>query len=100
MVPVANDRAESLRTRAVKGAAMPTFSNMALYYRASCPFCRRVLSFMRDNDIELELRDTTNPDTRAELARIGGKPQVPCLLIAGKPMYESADIIAYLGEQL
>ena len=79
---------------------MATYENMALYYRASCPFCRRVLSFMRDSGIEMELRDTTNPDTRAELVRIGGKPQVPCLLVDGKPLYESADIVAYLADRL
>lgn len=78
---------------------MATFANMVLYYKPTCPYCRRVLSFMEDNDIVLELRDTTNPDVRAELARIGGKPQVPCLLIDGKPLYESADIVSYLNEQ-
>ena len=28
----------------------------------------------------------------------GGKVQVPCLFIDGKAMYESDDIIAYLGK--
>lgn len=79
---------------------MATFANMVLYYKPTCPYCRRVLSFMEDNDIVLELRDTTNPDVRAELVRIGGKPQVPCLLIDGKPLYESADIVSYLSGQL
>lgn len=79
---------------------MKTFSNMALYYRASCPFCRRVLSFMDERGIELELRDTTDPATRDELVRIGGKQQVPCLLVDGAPLYESADIVAFLDRKL
>ena len=28
----------------------------------------------------------------------GGKEQVPCLFIDGKPLYESLDIIAWLEE--
>ena len=78
---------------------MPTFSNMVLYYRPTCPYCQRVLSFMRERDIQLELRDTTDADLRAELVRVDGKPQVPCLVIDGSAMYESADIIAYLDAQ-
>ena len=72
---------------------------MILYYRPTCPYCQRVLSFMRERDIQLELRDTSSADARAELVRIGGKSQVPCLVIDGSAMYESADIIAYLDAQ-
>ncbi len=75
---------------------MTTFDDMVLYYKPTCLFCQRVLSFMKDCGIEIALRDTADPAVRAELVRIGGKPQVPCLVIDGKPLYESADIIAYL----
>ena len=35
-------------------------------------------------------------EDRARLLRDGGKEQVPCLFIDGKPMYESLDIIEWL----
>lgn len=70
-----------------------------LFMMPTCPFCQKVLSFMKDRGIELPLRDiTAEPEARAELERVGGKVQVPCLFIDGKPMYESGDIIAYLDK--
>ena len=36
----------------------------------------------------------------AELVRVGGKRQVPCLFIDGEPLYESLDIIAWLEREL
>ena len=39
-----------------------------------------------------------DPDAADELARVGGKRQVPCLFIDGKPLYESLDIIKWLEE--
>ena len=33
---------------------------------------------------------------KLELIRVGGKQQVPCLFIDGKPMYESLDIVEWL----
>ena len=41
-----------------------------------------------------------DPVARDELVRVGGKGQVPCLFVDGEPMYESEDIIAYLGANL
>ena len=52
--------------------------------------------FMDDNKITMDTRDTLQPGNQNDLVRIGGKKQVPCLVINGKPLYESDDIIAYL----
>jgi len=42
------------------------------------------------------MKDTReNPAYRDELIKIGGKPQVPCLVIDGKVLYESLDIIEW-----
>lgn len=72
-----------------------------LYTMGPCPFCRRVESFMRDHGIELPRKDIlTDPGAREELISIGGKGQVPCLVIDGKALYESADIIAYMDKHL
>lgn len=86
--------------RWMEGNVMTTLSDMVLYFKPTCPYCQRVLSFMEDRGIEIELRNTMDPAMRAELVGIGGKPQVPCLVIDGKPLYESADIITHLGERM
>ncbi|WP_019239663.1 MULTISPECIES: glutaredoxin family protein [Enorma] len=71
-----------------------------LYIMPTCPYCRKVLLYMSQHDIELPLRDiTADTEARATLERVGGKAQVPCLFIDGAPMYESDDIIAYLGKE-
>ena len=67
----------------------------------SCQFCRKVLNFMDAHGVELPLRDiTSEPDARETLEKVGGKVQVPCLFIDGKPLYESDDIISYIGENI
>ncbi len=72
---------------------------LTLYVTTWCPFCRRVLRFMDEHGIELDVRTIdTNDDDRAHLLEHGGKTQVPCLFIDGSPLYESADIIAYLAK--
>lgn len=76
-------------------------TNYELFYRPTCPFCQKVLSYMREHDIDLPLRDiSSDPGARDELVSVGGKSQVPCLFINGAPMYESGDIIAYLAANL
>lgn len=73
---------------------------LELYYTPVCPFCRKVLSFMDEHGIEnILLKDkSTNAQFQDELVRIGGKSQVPCLFIDGKPLYESNDIIQWMKE--
>ena len=55
---------------------------------------------MEQTGIQLPMRDTTAPEVLEELITLGGKAQVPCLMINGKALYESDDIIAYLQEHL
>lgn len=75
-------------------------SDLELFIMPGCPYCRKVLRFMERNGIELPLHDiTTSADDHNRLARIGGKVQVPCLFIDGAPLYESADIVAYLDKR-
>jgi len=63
----------------------------------ACPYCQRVRDYLAKENITVPLKDTRdNPDYRDELIKIGGKPQVPCLVIDGKPLYESLDIIEWL----
>lgn len=73
---------------------------LELYYADWCPYCRKVLRFMDANGISLEMHDVDERGNRAHLIDIGGSSQVPCLVIEGKAMYESDDIIAYLADRL
>ena len=74
-------------------------SKLELYVRPGCPFCAKVLRFMREKQIALTLRDITDGSSnRDDLVRIGGKAQVPCLIIDGSPLYESSDVIDYLAK--
>ena len=77
---------------------MAYLENPLLYYKKSCPFCQKVLRFMEANHLTMDTRETTQPGNQNDLIRIGGKKQVPCLVINGKPLYESDDIVAYLRE--
>ena len=69
---------------------------LELYLRPGCSYCQKVLSFMNQNKIDLPLKDMTNETNRQTLLKIGGKQQVPCLMIDGKALYESDDIIEWL----
>lgn len=74
--------------------------NLELYIKNGCPYCHKVLAFMDANDVELPLHNIDESDAdRERLVEVGGKRQVPCLFIDGKAMYESDDIIAYLGKE-
>ena len=74
------------------------FDNMVLYYKPTCPFCHKVLAFMEQEDIAMPMRDTLEPGVKDDLIRIAGKGQVPCLIVDGVPMFESDDIIRFLGD--
>ena len=70
---------------------------LILYHFEGCPYCAKVRNFMTKNNISIPLKDIhANPVYRDELIKIGGKKQTPCLVIDGKAMYESLDIIEWL----
>lgn len=69
-----------------------------LYIMESCPYCKKVLSFMEGNGIRCNKIDITNKTNEEALIQIGGKRQVPFLVDKDRniQMYESNDIIEYL----
>lgn len=73
---------------------------LKLYYMEVCPFCKKVLQYMKRNDIDgVELMDIkSDPNIQEELIRVGGMDQVPMLLVDGKPLYESNDIIQWFKD--
>lgn len=75
--------------------------NLELFYKHSCPYCQKVLrvidKYHMDSVKKIDI--ASDMENMERLKNIGGKNQVPCLFIDGKPMYESADIIKFLKEQ-
>ena len=72
--------------------------SLKLYMFSTCPFCKKVLREIEAsgrNDVEL-CNIHESEEHRNTLISVGGKEQVPCLFVDGKPMYESDDIVAWL----
>lgn len=70
---------------------------LTLYYFPTCPFCVLVLDALDRLGLEIPMRDiNAEAGARDDLIKLGGKSQVPCLIIDGKPMYESGDIVRWL----
>ena len=80
---------------------MNTTHELELFVKPTCPYCIKVMNFMSENSITIPLRDIVADESAAEtLIAIGGKRQVPCLFIDGKPLYESGDIIEWLRDNV
>ena len=70
--------------------------DLKLFIMETCPFCQKVVKFLDEKGIDVEMLDINkDPKNKEELKRIGGKVQVPMLSIDGKPLYESDDIIEW-----
>ncbi|MBQ9157616.1 MAG: glutaredoxin [Eubacterium sp.] len=71
---------------------------LKLYMFETCPFCRKVINAIQESGrTDIEMHDIHKSEAdRMYLRTVGGKEQVPCLFIDGKPLYESTDIIIWL----
>lgn len=73
---------------------------LVLYYSNECIYCEKVLAYIKKSGIKVSLRNvSTSSDAWEELKLYGGKDMVPCLLIHGKPLYESDTILQWLKSQ-
>ena len=84
---------------------MKSENDFELYFKPDCPYCLKVLNFFSENKIikfpSYNTEDKTcGAENRRKLEEIGGKVQVPCMVIDGKAMYESVDIIEYAKANL
>lgn len=80
---------------------MNTTHELELFMKPTCPYCIKVMNFMDENNVAIPLRDIVADKSAAEtLVAVGGKRQVPCLFIDGKPLYESGDIIEWLRDNI
>ena len=76
-------------------------SQLTLYYLPSCPYCRKVLHALDELGAKIPMKNIhENDEYRQELLKIGGKGQVPCLVINGRAMYESDEIVKWLRQNL
>lgn len=76
-------------------------SKLRLFITPVCPFCIRVLNFMKANDYKVDIVDCLKEkEAFDELIEKGGKKQVPCLNIDDTYMYESAKIMDWMSENL
>ncbi len=79
-----------------------------LFKSDTCGFCFRVRAYVDQLGMQLPMRDVNaEPDAFKELLQGGGRSTVPCLRIQRESsegtqvewMYESLDIMQYLGER-
>ena len=74
-----------------------------LYHRWHCPYSARVRDFIDEHKLGsqikyLELGEAQGAATN--LATLAGQSQVPCLVVDGKPILESAEIVQWLKKNL
>ena len=66
-----------------------------LYILETCPYCRKVMSFLDENGVKDNKIDITDKASEDALIQMGGKRQVPFLVDRDRnmQMYESSVII-------
>lgn len=71
-----------------------------LFVLESCPYCQKVMNYMKEHNIKYHKFDTSNNDNVLRLLSIGEKDQVPFLYNenTNDKIYESDKIIEYLKE--
>ena len=85
---------EKEETMANHGIERP---HLVLYIRPSCPYCTKLINYLKKEHKKIPTKDIGRDKNAAtELIRIGGKRQVPCLVINGNALYESSDILNWL----
>lgn len=72
-----------------------------LYMLETCPYCRKVIDYLKDNKIKFLTNDISDAKYRNELLALGGKEQVPYLYNpeTKSGLYESDEIIEFLKNE-
>lgn len=70
-----------------------------LFILETCPYCQKVMNFMKEKNIKYHKFDTMINDNVLRLLSLGGKDQVPFLYNeeTNDKIYESDEIIKYLA---
>ena len=77
--------------------------NLQLFHKWQCPYSARVRDFIDQHQLKdrIEYNEITESEEAAsKLQSMTGKTQVPCLVVDGKPMLESGDIIQWLEQNI
>jgi glutathione S-transferase len=73
--------------------------SIALYYSPRCPYCQKVLKYIQDRHLSVPLKNIlVDPQAKQELKTKGGLMIVPCLIVNGEAIYDSAVIIDWLSK--
>jgi glutaredoxin len=76
------------------GGAFPAGST--LFVKSACGFSLKAMNACRNLHLEnaVTIKNITeDASAKADLMKVGGKDQAPCLVVDGKPMYEADDIV-------
>lgn len=73
-----------------------------LFILETCPYCQKVMDFLKENNVKYHKFDIVNKDNVLRLLSVGGKEQVPFLYNedTNDKIYESEDIIEYMKKTL
>lgn len=76
-----------------------TIPKLTLYIGSTCPYCQRVLDYLKQNPMDITVKDVWSNDTAfEEMKSLTGRTQVPCLRMDNAYMHESLDIIDKLKD--
>ena len=71
---------------------------VTLYYSPQCPYSKKVLSYLKQSGIKIEMKNVKiDGVAREELIERGGYAVVPCLIIDGRALYDANLIIDWLS---
>jgi len=74
--------------------------DLELYKFDACPYCQHVFRAIERLGLPVRYRDILYEEAAATaLVEGGGQDQVPCLFVDGRPLYESAEIVAFLERE-
>ncbi len=74
-----------------------------LFHNWRCPYSARVRDFVDEHGLgdKIEYVETTEVEgAERKLDELTGTSQVPCLVVDGRPMLESAEIVQWLEQNL
>jgi len=76
---------------------------LQLYHRWHCPYSKRVRDYIDEHKLNdeiefIELGEAPHSEDRLNV--LSGRSQVPCLVVDGEPILESADIVQWLQTHL
>ncbi len=69
-----------------------------LYYTHYCPYSRQVLNYLKQIHKTVPMKNVAeNPEAKMELKTLGGRLEVPCLILNGEALYNSDTIIDWMA---